>query len=195
MPFSYNEYMQRKTQIQRNISFIPGPEGPPGAQGPKGDTGPTGPVTYTIVPPLSSLNCYTMPLTQIDQTDLLMEIPDGQNIPFTTLGVVAGPDIRNVSPYAFLIKSIGYYQVFYQISITGYGKVVLTTNSGTEYKPSCVSTDMTTNIGYLTCSTLINITTPNTIISLKNITSDILYLNVIDDDSLMTNILITKIQT
>ncbi len=190
--FSYNEYMQKRTQVQRNISFIPGPEGPPGAQGPQGPTGPQGPIIYTVIPPMSSINYYTMPITEVDTTDTQMIIPNEQLIPFTTKGLVTGTDVRSVSPFIFLIKDAGYYQVFYQVSITGFGKTVLQINN-VEYAPSKVGTDMLENTGFLTCSTIIQTTSPNSTISLKNVSGDLLYLNVLDTDLLMTNLTITKI--
>jgi len=190
--FSYNEYMQKRTQVQRNISFIPGPEGPPGAQGPQGPTGPQGPIIYTVIPPMSSINYYTMPITQVDTADTQIVIPNEQLIPFTTKGLVTGTDVRSVSPFIFLIKDAGYYQVFYQVSITGFGKTVLQINN-VEYAPSKVGTDMLENTGFLTCSTIIQTTSPNSTISLKNVSGDLLYLNVLDTDLLMTNLTITKI--
>ena len=190
--FSYNEYMKNRTQIQRNISFIPGPEGPPGAQGPTGPQGPLGPTIYTVVPPMSSINYYTMPKNQIDTTATQIAIQNQQLIPFTTKGLVTGTSIRSITPFVFLLQDIGYYQVFYQVSITGLGKVILLVNS-VEYEPSTVGIDTQGATGLLNCSTIIQTTSQNSTISLKNVSGDILSLNVIDNDVLMTNLTITKI--
>ena len=196
--FSYNDYMQKKTRLQRNISFIPGPEGPPGAQGPVGPQGPQGETRYTILPPMSSINVYTMSSTSIDVTDTNITIQNDQCIPFTTQALNVGAsqtapglNINVRSSYVFLIRDPGYYQVFYQVSITGLGKVVLTIDND-EYLPSKVGLDMGDNKGFLTCSTIIHLT-QSALISLKNVSGDVLTLSAIDTDVLMTNLTITKI--
>jgi hypothetical protein len=216
--FNYSEYMQRKTQVQRNISFIPGPEGPPGAAGPKGDTGPVGPVTYSIVPTQSAANYYTNSLSSIT-------IGEGLNIPFITQGINVGTDITQPSSTTFLLKTPGTYNISYQISIASSANFELTLNEqsvvGTligrrlaasnifeilqlgvsmgEFSQAFVDAIIQTEInsGYelLSHSTVIKTEFPNMVLSIKNKIASSIILKVGKTGEALTNITITKLQT
>lgn len=185
--FSYNEYLQNKTQIQRNISFIPGPEGPPGGQGPQGPTGPEGPVTYSIVPKIYAGNFYTNNLSSLS-------IPTNQSVFFSTGGVVQGTEeIKQVTETSFKINLVGIYHVLYQLSITGYARVVLTLN-GTPLQFTYNSYDAGEGISQISFSTLINVTSENSMLTLQNVSGIDLNLQSISDGDTICNITIVKLQ-
>jgi len=222
--FSYNEYMQRRTQVQRNISFIPGPEGPPGAQGPKGDTGPVGPVTYSIVPTMSVANFYTNTIQSLD-------IARSLNVPFLSNGIIKGTNISRASTVEgdsstlFLIKTPGVYQVSYQISIASSANIQLSLNdvlvNGTmvgrrlaasnifqilnlgvqmgEFSQAFITAVQNSGIDpgseLLSFSSIIQTITPNSILSVKNVIADTITLKVAKNGELLTNLTIVELQT
>lgn len=191
---NYSDYIKKKTNVQRNISFIPGPEGPAGPQGPKGATGPVGPLTYTIVPKVSAANFYTNTYASLD-------IPSNSSIPFISQGVNTGTDITQISSTQINLASVSTYSVSYQVSIATDVDIQLTLNQapviGTlvgrklvgnnltpilqagvaygiftlEYLSYLQNSGITSGVELVSYTTIIKTTTPNTVLSLKNVSN------------------------
>lgn len=194
--FSYNDYIQKKTRVQRNISFIPGPEGPAGEPGPKGEQGPTGPLTYSIVPTLSAANFYTNTFTSASIGHL-------NSIPFLTNGVIKGNNIKPItgtSGTKFELVKVGYYSIAYQVSLSTSADLQISLNgtplTGTlvgrrllgsnltdlliagisygqftqEYVNYVTNNIISTGIELLSFTTIIKTELPNTQLSIDNVT-------------------------
>ena len=105
-----------------------GPQGPAGAtgatgpQGPIGPTGPQGPAGtvlgfadfYALMPP-----------------DNTATIGAGEDVSFPSETAIGGTGISRASDSSFFLSEVGVYQVFFQVSVTEAGQLVLTLN-GTE---------------------------------------------------------------
>lgn len=105
-----------------------GPQGPAGAtgatgpQGPVGPTGPQGPAGtvlgfadfYALMPP-----------------DNTATIGAGEDVSFPSETAIGGTGISRASDSSFFLSEVGVYQVFFQVSVTEAGQLVLTLN-GTE---------------------------------------------------------------
>lgn len=104
---------------------LTGPAGATGATGPQGPIGPTGPQGpagtvlgfadfYALMPP-----------------DNNATIGAGEDISFPSETAIGGTGISRASDSSFFLSEVGVYQVFFQVSVTEAGQLVLTLN-GTE---------------------------------------------------------------
>lgn len=104
---------------------LTGPAGATGATGPQGPIGPTGPQGpagtvlgfadfYALMPP-----------------DNTATIGAGEDISFPSETAIGGTGISRASDSSFFLSEVGVYQVFFQVSVTEAGQLVLTLN-GTE---------------------------------------------------------------
>lgn len=99
-----------------------GATGATGPQGPIGPTGPQGPAGtvlgfadfYALMPP-----------------DNTATIGAGEDISFPSETAIGGTGISRASDSSFFLSEVGVYQVFFQVSVTEAGQLVLTLN-GTE---------------------------------------------------------------
>ncbi|MBQ3499819.1 MAG: hypothetical protein IJA70_00110, partial [Oscillospiraceae bacterium] len=96
-----------------------GPQGPAGATGATGPQGPAGTVLgfadfYALMPP-----------------DNTATIGAGEDVSFPSETAIGGTGISRASDSSFFLSEVGVYQVFFQVSVTEAGQLVLTLN-GTE---------------------------------------------------------------
>lgn len=99
-----------------------GATGATGPQGPVGPTGPQGPAGtvlgfadfYALMPP-----------------DNTATIGAGEDVSFPSETAIGGTGISRASDSSFFLSEVGVYQVFFQVSVTKAGQLVLTLN-GTE---------------------------------------------------------------
>ena len=136
-----------------------GPAGIPGLMGPvgpDGSVGPTGPAGST----LSAADFYAlMPL------DNLTTIASGSNVLFPNNGPVFGTDITRLTASTFNLKSIGIYQVFFQVSVTEPGQLCVVLDTIQEsYTVVGRATGTNELVGICLIRTLIQ----NSIISIRN---------------------------
>ena len=95
---------------------LTGPQGPMGLTGPEGPAGAPGGVLgygdfYALMPP--------------DNED---EIDAGEDVPFPRNGAILNTNIGRLSPSSFLLSEIGAYLVYFTLSVSGAGQLVLTLN-------------------------------------------------------------------
>ena len=93
-----------------------GPQGPAGETGPIGPQGPAGGVLnyadfYALMPP-----------------DNAATVAPGTDVSFPQDGPNSGSDIIRSGPDSFILAEIGTYQVFFQVSVTEAGQLMLTLN-------------------------------------------------------------------
>ncbi len=95
-----------------------GPVGPEGATGPQGEQGPAGGLLafadfYALMPP-----------------DNAAPVPAGGDVDFPQDGPSSGVEISRTGADTFNLSEIGTYQVFFQVSVSEAGQLVLTLDSG-----------------------------------------------------------------
>lgn len=103
------------------IGGPPGPTGPAGPPGPVGATGATGPAGgiiafadfYALMPP-----------------DNAATVAPGGAVDFPNDGPTSGIGIIRTGAGTFNLADIGVYQIFFQVSVTEAGQLVLTLDSG-----------------------------------------------------------------
>ena len=93
-----------------------GETGPAGPQGPIGETGPAGGILnfadfYALMPPDNSAT-----------------VAPGTDVSFPQDGPNSGGSIARSGPGSFILSEIGTYQVFFQVSVTEAGQLILTLN-------------------------------------------------------------------
>ncbi len=93
-----------------------GPQGPVGETGPAGPQGPAGGVLnyadfYALMPPDNSST-----------------VAPGTDVSFPQDGPNSGAGIARSGPDSFILAEIGSYQVFFQVSVTEAGQLILTLN-------------------------------------------------------------------
>lgn len=140
----------------------PGPPGPVGPQGPTGATGPAGPVGpqgpaggvlnfadfYALMPP-----------------DNAATVAPGTDVSFPQDGPNSGSDIVRTGPSSFNLAQIGTYQVFFQVSVTEAGQLILTLNGeDLEYTVSGRATGTSQIIGMV----IVETTAINSILTVRN---------------------------
>ncbi|SFL99416.1 Collagen triple helix repeat-containing protein [Gracilibacillus orientalis] len=95
-----------------------GEQGPTGPAGPQGEQGPSGGLLafadfYALMPP-----------------DNAAPVPAGGDVDFPQDGPSSGGEISRTGPDTFSLFDIGIYQVFFQVSVSEAGQLVLTLDSG-----------------------------------------------------------------
>lgn len=139
-----------------------GPQGPIGAVGPMGATGPQGPAGpqgeaggvlnfadfYALMPP-----------------DNAATVAPGTDVSFPQDGPISGTDIVRTGPSSFNLAQIGTYQVYFQVSVTEAGQLLLTLNGeDLAYTVAGRATGATQIIGMA----LVTTTTINSILTVRN---------------------------
>lgn len=99
-----------------------GPEGPQGPRGPEGQQGPPGPRG-----PAGGLGAYA-DFYALVSSDNPVIIEPGADVIFPQDGPSSGTIITRTGPGSFQLAEIGTYQVFFQVSISEEGQLVLTLN-------------------------------------------------------------------
>lgn len=129
------------------------PPGPVGERGPRGPQGPAGGVLnfadfYALMPP-----------------DNAATVAPGTDVSFPQDGPTSGQDIVRTGPSSFNLGLIGTYQIFFQVSVTEAGQLILTLNGeDLEYTVSGRATGTSQIIGMA----LVTTTTINSILTVRN---------------------------
>lgn len=129
------------------------PPGPVGERGPRGSQGPAGGVLnfadfYALMPP-----------------DNAATVDPGTDVSFPQDGPTSGQDIVRTGPSSFNLGLIGTYQIFFQVSVTEAGQLILTLNGeDLEYTVSGRATGTSQIIGMA----LVTTTTINSILTVRN---------------------------
>ena len=162
---------------------IPGPQGPQGPQGPVGATGPQGPIgetgaTGAVGPagpqgPIGETGPQGIPGGLLSYADFYALMPPdnaapvapGTDVSFPQDGPNSGSGISRVSAIEFDLEEIGTYQVFFEVSITEAGQLILTLNGADlEYTVVGRATGASQIIGMALVST----TVINSILTVRN---------------------------
>lgn len=136
-----------------------GPQGEVGPQGPQGPVGPQGPEGlpggvlsyadfYALMPP-----------------DNAATVAPGSDVAFPQNGTIANTNIGRLGASSFLLSAIGTYQVFFEVSVTEAGQLVLTLN-GEELPFTVVG--RATGTSQIVGMALISTTAANSILTLRN---------------------------
>ncbi len=143
----------------------PGPQGPRGPQGPAGATGPAGPqgLAGEQGPAGGVLNFADF--YALMPPDNAATVAPGTDVSFPQDGPNSGLDIVRTGPSSFNLALIGTYQVFFQVSVTEAGQLILTLNGeDLEYTVSGRATGTSQIIGMA----LVTTTTINSILTVRN---------------------------
>ena len=136
-----------------------GPQGPIGPQGPVGDTGAQGPQGlpggvlsyadfYALIPP-----------------DNAATVAPGTDVSFPQNGPIANTNIGRLGPSSFNLGPIGTYQIFFQVSVTEAGQLILTLNDqDLEYTVSGRATGTSQIVGMAVVTT----TAVNSVLTVRN---------------------------
>ncbi len=130
-----------------------GPQGPIGETGPAGPQGPAGGVLnfadfYALMPP--------------DNADT---VAPGTDVSFPQDGPASGSDITRTGDDSFNLAQVGTYQVFFQVSVTEAGQLILTLNGeDLEYTVSGRATGTSQIVGMA----IVNTTEANSVLTVRN---------------------------
>ncbi|MBE6881366.1 MAG: collagen-like protein [Ruminococcaceae bacterium] len=130
-----------------------GETGPAGPQGPIGETGPAGGVLnyadfYALMPP-----------------DNAATVAPGTDVSFPQDGPVSSTDIFRTGDSSFNLSQIGTYQIFFQVSVTEAGQLLLTLNGADlEYTVVGRATGTSQIIGMA----LVTTTTADSVLTVRN---------------------------
>ena len=130
-----------------------GETGPAGPQGPIGETGPAGGVLnyadfYALMPP-----------------DNAATVAPGTDVSFPQDGPVSSTDIFRTGDGSFNLSQIGTYQIFFQVSVTEPGQLLLTLNGADlEYTVVGRATGTSQIIGMA----LVTTTTADSVLTVRN---------------------------
>ena len=136
------------------VTNIMGPSGPAGAPGAEGPAGPAGPGVlaaadfFALMPP--------------DNADT---VAPGTVVDFPQDGSAFGTSILRASPSTFDLVDIGTYQIFFQVSVTEAGQLVVTLG-GVEIPSTVVGRD--TGTSQIVGMSLLTTTVANSIVSINN---------------------------
>lgn len=108
-----------------------GPQGPAGATGATGATGPQGPIGPTGPQGPAGTVLGFADFYALMPPDNTATIGAGEDISFPSETAIGGTGISRASDSSFFLSEVGVYQVFFQVSVTEAGQLVLTLN-GTE---------------------------------------------------------------
>lgn len=127
-----NGYPRLYRKYCSNCSGPPGPAGPRGPRGPRGLPGPQGQrgpegLQGPPGPPGSGISAYA-DFYALMGTDNPDPIAPGQNVNFPQDGPSSGTIITRTGPNTFNLAEIGTYQVFFQVSVSQEGQLVITLN-------------------------------------------------------------------
>ena len=145
-----------------------GPVGPAGPQGIQGELGPTGPAGPRGIPGeqgpaggvLSFADFYAlMP------PDNAATIAPGTDVSFPEDGPNSGTDITRIDADSFQLGSIGTYQVFFQVSVTEAGQLILTLN-GADLPYTVVG--RATGTSQIIGMALVETTSMNSVLTVRN---------------------------
>ena len=130
-----------------------GPAGPAGPQGIQGEQGPAGGVLsfadfYVLMPP-----------------DNAATVAAGTDVSFPQDGVSSGADITRLGADSFQLGPIGTYQVFFQVSVTEAGQLILTLNG--EDLPYTVA-GRATGTSQIVGMALVETTVENSVLTVRN---------------------------
>ena len=130
-----------------------GPAGPAGPQGIQGEQGPAGGVLsfadfYALMPP-----------------DNAATVAAGTDVSFPQDGVSSGADITRLGADSFQLGPIGTYQVFFQVSVTEAGQLILTLNG--EDLPYTVA-GRATGTSQIVGMALVETTVENSVLTVRN---------------------------
>jgi len=121
-------------QGQRGETGLPGPQGPAGATGPQGAQGPVGP--QGPVGDTGAQGPQGIPGGVLSYADFYALMPPdnaatvapGTDVSFPQNGPIANTNIGRIGPSSFHLGPIGTYQVWFQVSVTEAGQLILTLN-------------------------------------------------------------------
>ncbi len=130
-----------------------GPVGPAGPQGIQGEQGPAGGVLsfadfYALMPP-----------------DNAATVAAGTDVSFPQDGANSGADITRLGADSFQLGPIGTYQVFFQVSVTEAGQLILTLNG--EDLPYTVA-GRATGTSQIVGMALVETTVENSVLTVRN---------------------------
>lgn len=130
-----------------------GATGPAGPQGATGATGPAGGVLnyadfYALMPP-----------------DNAATVAPGTDVSFPQDGPVSGTDISRIGPDSFNLAQTGTYQIFFEVSISEAGQLLLTLNGAD--LPYTVA-GRATGTSQITGMTLVTTTVINSVLTVRN---------------------------
>lgn len=147
----------------------PGPAGPRGPRGPRGFPGPQGPrgpqgLQGPPGPPGSGISAYAdfYALMGEDNPD---PIAPGQDVNFPQDGPSSGTIITRTGPNTFNLAEIGTYQVFFQVSVSEEGQLVITLN-GQELEYTVVGRE--TGSSQIVGMTFITTTEADSVLTIRN---------------------------
>ncbi len=105
-----------------------GEQGPPGPQGEQGPVGPAGPQGEQGPPgPAGGLIAFA-DFYALMPPDNAATVAPGTEVSFPQDGPTSGTDILRVNDTTFNLSEIGVYQVFFQVSVSEAGQLILTLN-------------------------------------------------------------------
>ena len=146
-------------QGPRGATGAQGPIGPVGPQGPVGDTGTQGPQGlpggvlgyadfYALMPP-----------------DNAATVAPGTDVSFPQDGPNSGTDITRLGADSFQLGPIGTYQVFFEVSVTEAGQLILTLN-GADLPYTVVG--RATGTSQIIGMALVETTAENSVLTVRN---------------------------
>ena len=132
---------------------LPGVRGPAGPQGIPGEQGPAGGVLsyadfYALMPP-----------------DNATTVAPGTDVSFPEDGPNSGTDITRIDDDSFQLGPIGTYQVFFQVSVTEAGQLILTLN-GADLPYTVVG--RATGTSQIIGMALVETTSENSVLTVRN---------------------------
>jgi len=146
---------------------ITGPFGPTGNQGvtgPHGITGPFGPTgNQGVTGPAGILSAADFFALMAE--DNSATVAAGSNVNFPQNGPIFGTDITRLTSSTFNLASIGIYQVLFQVSVTQAGQLCVAIGA-TQNAYTVVG--RATGASQIVGICLINITTVNSVLSIRN---------------------------
>ena len=140
-------------QGEQGIQGEQGPAGPQGEQGIQGEQGPAGGVLsfadfYALMPP-----------------DNAATVAAGTDVSFPQDGPNSGADITRLGADSFQLGPIGTYQVFFEVSVTEAGQLILTLN-GADLPYTVVG--RATGTSQIIGMALVETTAENSVLTVRN---------------------------
>jgi len=143
----------------------PGPVGPQGPQGIQGEIGPAGPQGPQGIPgPAGGLLAYA-DFYALMPPDNAATVGAGEDVEFPQDGPTSASNITRINASEINLAEIGTYQVFFQVSVSEAGQLVLTLD-GQELDYTVVG--RATGTSQIISTSLVTTTEPDSVLTVRN---------------------------
>ena len=152
----------------RGPQGLPGPRGPQGIQGEIGPVGPIGPIGPQGIQgepgPAGGVISFA-DFYALMPSDNVATVGPGEDVSFPQNGPIGGTNITRVDDSTFTLVEPGVYQVFFQVSVTEAGQLILTLNGDDlEYTVVGRATDTSQIVGIA----LVQTTVEDSLLTIRN---------------------------